>query len=101
MNRARLLSVVAVAVAVALLRGGTFETISAAPAKVDGALALRHVEKLVAIGPRPAGSPAGTRARDYLVAELKRASVPTQVRAFPTLRAARVTDMSHSTSGAL
>jgi hypothetical protein len=40
--------------------------------RFDGAAALRHVERLVAIGPRVAGSPEGARARDYIVGELKR-----------------------------
>src|SRR5262249_52727486 len=45
------------------------------PPVFDGAAALRHVERLVAIGPRPAGSPAATRARTYIVDELKKAGV--------------------------
>ncbi|HEX6209778.1 MAG TPA: M28 family peptidase [Methylomirabilota bacterium] len=40
--------------------------------RFDGAAALRHVERLVAIGPRVAGSPGGARAREYIVGELKR-----------------------------
>lgn len=54
----------------------------AAPATFDGAAALRHVERLVAIGPRVAGSPGGVRAREYIVAELKRSGVQTRVEAF-------------------
>jgi Zn-dependent M28 family amino/carboxypeptidase len=50
--------------------------------RIDGAAALRHVEKLVAIGPRPAGSVGGQRARDYIVAELKRAGIETRVLGF-------------------
>jgi len=38
----------------------------------DGQRALRHVERLVAFGPRPSGSPALARARAYLIAELRR-----------------------------
>lgn len=53
----------------------------AAP-RYDGAAALRHVSRLVALGPRPAGSPAGIRARDYIVAELKRLGVQVRVQAF-------------------
>jgi Zn-dependent M28 family amino/carboxypeptidase len=49
---------------------------------VDGAAALRHVERLVAIGPRVAGSPAGARARAYIVGELKRYGLEPEVRAF-------------------
>ena len=45
------------------------------PPVFDGAAALRHVERLVAIGPRPAGSPAAARARTYIVDELRKAGV--------------------------
>jgi glutaminyl-peptide cyclotransferase len=38
----------------------------------DGAAALKHVERLVAIGPRVAGTPGGVRAREYIVAELRK-----------------------------
>lgn len=41
----------------------------------DGQRALRHVERLVAFGPRPSGSPALARARAYMVAELRRAGL--------------------------
>jgi glutaminyl-peptide cyclotransferase len=50
--------------------------------RVDGAAALRHVERLVAIGPRPAGSAEGARARAYIVEELKKWGVTTRVQAF-------------------
>jgi Zn-dependent M28 family amino/carboxypeptidase len=46
----------------------------AAPA-FDGAAAWRHVERLVAFGPRPSGSPALVRARGYIADELRRAGV--------------------------
>jgi len=49
----------------------------------DGTAALKHVERLVAIGPRVAGTPGGARAREYIVGELKRiAGVQVQVKAF-------------------
>ena len=48
----------------------------------DGAAALRHVERLVAIGPRVAGSPGGAKARAYIEAELRAAGVETRVMAF-------------------
>jgi glutaminyl-peptide cyclotransferase len=48
----------------------------------DGAAAFRHVERLVAIGPRVAGSPEGARARAYIEAELRAAGVETRVMAF-------------------
>jgi len=54
---------------------------AAADARFDGAAAFRHLERLVAIGPRPAGSAGGARARDYIAAELRRAGV--KVRAEP------------------
>jgi Zn-dependent M28 family amino/carboxypeptidase len=48
----------------------------------DGAAAVRHVERLVAIGPRPAGSAEGARARAYIEAELRAAGVEARVMAF-------------------
>ncbi len=48
----------------------------------DGAAALRHVERLVALGPRPAGSPAAARARDYIVGEVRKAGLTAQVQPF-------------------
>jgi Zn-dependent M28 family amino/carboxypeptidase len=50
--------------------------------RVDGAAALRHVERLVAIGPRVAGTPGGERARAYIVSELRQLGVRADVRAF-------------------
>ena len=52
------------------------------PPVFDGAAALRHVERLVAIGPRPAGSQGATRARTYIVDELRKAGVAVRVDAF-------------------
>src|SRR5207253_26457 len=40
---------------------------SKAAAPFDGAAALRHVERLVALGPRPAGSLAAAKARAYIL----------------------------------
>jgi Zn-dependent M28 family amino/carboxypeptidase len=40
------------------------------PPGFDGARAHGHVRELVAIGPRPAGSPGGAQARRYILAEL-------------------------------
>jgi hypothetical protein len=53
-----------------------------APLGVDGRAALRHVERLVAIGPRVAGSPGGEQARAYIVGELRRAGVEALVQPF-------------------
>ena len=55
----------------------------AEPPKFDGVAALRHVERLVAIGPRVAGTPGGVKAREYIVSELKKVSgVQVQVKPF-------------------
>jgi len=63
-------------VAVVLLAGlagaQTPAGVAADRAKFDGAAALKHVERLVAIGPRVAGTPGGVKAREYIVAELKK-----------------------------
>jgi glutaminyl-peptide cyclotransferase len=48
----------------------------------DGAAALRHVERLVAIGPRPAGSPGATRARQYILDELRAAGISARLEPF-------------------
>jgi len=48
----------------------------------DGAAALRHVERLVAIGPRVAGSPGGVKARQYIVDTLRAAGVTVRVEPF-------------------
>jgi Zn-dependent M28 family amino/carboxypeptidase len=58
-----------VAVSVAVLAG---LAVAAGAPPFDGAAALRHVERLVAIGPRVGGSPGGARAREYIVGELKK-----------------------------
>jgi len=50
--------------------------------RVDGTAALRHLERLVAIGPRVAGTPGAERARAYIIAELKKLGVKVDVRAF-------------------
>ena len=53
-----------------------------APSRVDGAAAFRHVERLVGFGPRPAGSAALGRAREYIVAELKKAGLAVRLSSF-------------------
>jgi Zn-dependent M28 family amino/carboxypeptidase len=51
--------------------------------RFDGAAALRHLERLVAIGPRVAGTPAGVQARTYIVGELRKIKgVRVEVRPF-------------------
>jgi Zn-dependent M28 family amino/carboxypeptidase len=71
---------VALAIVLSLAVGAAAQATK--PGRVDGEAALRHVERLVAIGPRPSGSAALDRARDYIVAELKRAGLETRVRRF-------------------
>ncbi len=53
-----------------------------AAATFDGAAALRHVERLVTIGPRAAGSAGGVRARQYIVDALRTAGVTVRVEPF-------------------
>ena len=61
----------------------TIATVAAsADARFEGAAAFRHLERLVAIGPRPAGSAGGARARDYITGELRRAGVKVRVEGF-------------------
>jgi Zn-dependent M28 family amino/carboxypeptidase len=68
---------------VALVLLGTAVAARAAEApRVDGAAALRHVERLVAIGPRVAGTPGGERARAYITGELRKLAVKVDVHAF-------------------
>jgi len=59
---------VVVFLALALVTGAAL----AASPKFDEAAAFKHLERLVAIGPRVAGTPAGARARDYIVAEARK-----------------------------
>lgn len=48
----------------------------------DGARAYEHIRQIVAIGPRPAGSAALQRARDYIAAQLKAAGLTADEQAF-------------------
>ena len=66
------------ALALASVAGGA----AVADAPFDGAAALRHVERLVALGPRPAGSAAGARARGYIVDRLRAAGITAEVQPF-------------------
>jgi glutaminyl-peptide cyclotransferase len=67
---------------VSTMLGGAVVRETRAASEFDGAAALRHVERLVAIGPRPAGSSAGARTRRYIVDELKAAAVSVRVEPF-------------------
>jgi Zn-dependent M28 family amino/carboxypeptidase len=44
--------------------------------------AFTHVSRLVALGPRPAGSRAGAHARDYIIATLRKLGLETRVQSF-------------------
>jgi len=69
-------------IAVAMVAVASIAVAAEGP-QFDGAAALKHVERLVAIGPRVAGTPGGARARQYIVGELKKiAGVQVQVKAF-------------------
>jgi Zn-dependent M28 family amino/carboxypeptidase len=70
-----LLGVVALAAAAAA-------AVAAAAPRVDGAAALRHVDRLVAIGPRVAGTAGAERARAYVTGELRKLGVKFEVRPF-------------------
>ncbi|GAB4145287.1 MAG: M28 family peptidase [Planctomycetota bacterium] len=56
--------------AAALAIAGLLASCGGPSGPVDGARAMAHVEKLVAFGPRPAGSEALGKAADYIAAEL-------------------------------
>ena len=73
----------AVAVALTVTMTMTVAGVAAERGTFDGAAALRHVEQLVGIGPRVAGTPGGAKAREYIVGELKKIKgVQVQVRPF-------------------
>jgi Zn-dependent M28 family amino/carboxypeptidase len=65
----------------ALLLIGVATAADAAP-RFDGAAAWRHVQQLVAMGPRPSGSPALSRARRYVVDQLTRAGLRVRLQPF-------------------
>ena len=48
----------------------------------DSARAYDHLRQIVSIGPRPSGSPAIARTRDYVIAQLKAIGVPVMQQAF-------------------
>ena len=72
-KRARALLITALALVAAAANATHAQTQAAAAraASFDGERALRHVRRLVEFGPRPAGSDALKRARDYIKGELK------------------------------
>jgi len=66
------------ALVVSATLGGAVVQETRAASEFDGAAALRHIERLAAIGPRPAGA----RTRRYIVDALKAAAVSIRVEAF-------------------
>ncbi len=50
--------------------------------QVDGAMAYRHVEKLVDLGPRPPGSAGNQRAQEYIIASLKKLALRIETQSF-------------------
>jgi glutaminyl-peptide cyclotransferase len=78
----RLAAAAAIAAVVVALTIGVAVAQAPVPPRVDGAAALRHVERLVAIGPRVAGSPGAERARAYIVGELRRLGIEPEVQSF-------------------
>lgn len=69
----------------ALAAGLLLAGLAGAAADFDGLRALRHVERLVAFGPRPSGSPALARARAWMLGELRRAGLVVREQAFTAL----------------
>jgi glutaminyl-peptide cyclotransferase len=52
------------------------------PAKFDGERAFEHLRRIVAIGPRPAGSPGAAETRQYITRELKALGLTVEPQAF-------------------
>lgn len=50
--------------------------------RFDGRRAFDHLRKIVAIGPRPAGSPGAARTREYITAQLKALGLGVEEQAF-------------------
>ena len=48
----------------------------------DANRAFEHLKQLVAIGPRPAGSPGAQKTRDYITAQMKQLGIQTREQAF-------------------
>ena len=51
-------------------------------AQFDSSRAYEHLRQIVAIGPRPAGSPSIARTREYIIEQLKAAGVPVVQQSF-------------------
>jgi glutaminyl-peptide cyclotransferase len=76
----------AAATVVLLVSLGCVQAQTPAPAPsvpgFDGARALEHVRQLVAMGPRAAGTPGATQARDYITAQIKALGLTTDEQSF-------------------
>ncbi len=73
------LTMLTVALTAACIQAATPQT---APAAFDGARAFKHLEQIVAIGPRPAGSPGAAQTRAYITKELSALGIKTEEQAF-------------------
>ena len=56
--------------------------VAAAPAGFDSSRAFEHIRQLVALGPRPAGSPGNAQARAYIAAQLEAIGLTPSEQAF-------------------
>ena len=61
---------------------GQVKPAAASPVRFDSARAWKDLEAQVAIGPRPSGSAALQKTRDYILAELKKAGIATRQQIF-------------------
>jgi Zn-dependent M28 family amino/carboxypeptidase len=74
----RLITPVAVLISAACLHAAQ----QAVPLKFDGGRGYEDLRQIVAIGPRPAGSPALAKTRDYITRQLSAIGVKTEEQAF-------------------
>jgi Zn-dependent M28 family amino/carboxypeptidase len=72
---AALIAASAVGIALVAIHHGAWPDLGRTPEGFDGARAFKDLEQLVALGPRPPGSPALGRAREYITAQLATAGV--------------------------
>lgn len=68
--------------AVALLALSPRPLAVSAQSAFDGSRAYDHLRQVVSFGPRPAGSPAIERTREYIIAQLKAVGIPVVQQAF-------------------
>jgi glutaminyl-peptide cyclotransferase len=72
----------ALAAALVLVVACARPTLATAAGDFDASRAFEHIRQLVAIGPRPAGSPGNAQARAYLTAQLKAIGLTAQEQTF-------------------